>query len=294
MVGGIASANSEQGIIENCENYASVSGARCIGGISSWSTGNLRNNINFGQISNAVETGWNLQIEQIGGITGWGENSITQCENYGEIRSITTNVNTTQKGVGGIIGSGYSGEVKKCNNFANVSGSGSNASGIIGFAANKAGENFIVSKCYNTGNISGAFAGGISGWSSYMQIQDCYNVGEIKGSSHTGGIIGWTSQKGSIINSYNIGKVTGTPTNLVGGILGRYNNVPTLTNCYNLNTSSAYAIGDDNGAWGTLDNIWEGHVETKTEEGMKGLADTLGSSWIDDIDNVNNGYPVLK
>ena len=136
MIGGIVSANPTEGIIENCQNYASVSGTRGVGGISGWSAGELKNNINYGTIANAIETGWSLETEQIGGI---------------------------------------------------------------------------------------------SGWITYTQIQDCYNIGEIKGSSHTGGIIGWTGANGSIINCYNIGKVSGT-NNLVGGILGRYNDKPTLTN----------------------------------------------------------------
>ena len=135
-------------------------------------------------------------------------------------------------------------------------------------------------------------------WGNYIQIQDCYNKGIVKGNYYTGGIIGWagsnTTANGSLTNCYNIGKVSGTPEKWVGGVLGRYNDLPTLANCYNLNTSSAYAIGDDGGAWGNLDNIWEGHIVTKTEEGMKGLASTLGSNWTEDTNNVNNGYPILK
>lgn len=294
-IGGIAAGNSGSASIEKCENYASVSGTHCVGGICSSSSGFLGNNINYGQISSKAETEWKTGLERIGGISGWGSGIIIRCANYGKITSMTLNKHSGNKAIGGIIGVSPNGNINNCYNFGTISGSGSGAGGIIGFTTNSTTkQNIMIEKCYNEGDISGLDAGGISTWGRQMQVKDCYNKGIINGTNIAGGIITWTDSDGSITNCYNIGKVTGTSTKLVGGVLGRYNDLPTLTNCYNLNTASDYAVGDDNGAWGTLNNTWEGHIVTKTEEGMKGLASVLGSNWTEDTNNVNNGYPILK
>jgi hypothetical protein len=297
-IGGIVSGNNEGATIENCENYADVSGTREVGGICGWSQGTIYISKNYGQISSRAEVGWKLEAEHIGGIVGWGDNNITKCENYGKIISTTSGTRSSYVGVGGVVGSGEKGILNECKNEGIIISGEIDAGGIIGSVVNRNGNNFIISKCYNVGNVEGKTSGGIVAWGNYIQIQDCYNKGIVKGNYHTGGIIGWagsnTTANGSLTNCYNIGKVSGTPEKWVGGVLGRYNDLPTLTNCYNLNNSSVYAVGDDNGAWGNLGNIWEGHIETKTEEGMKGLASTLGSNWTEDTNNVNNGYPILK
>ncbi len=292
-IGGIVSGNNEGATIENCENYADASGTRSVGGICSWSQGTIYNSKNYGQISNRTETGWKLEIEHIGGIVGWGDKNIIMCENFGKIITTTTGTKVDYCGVGGIVGSSENINIKECKNSGEVSSNVICSGGIIGVKMGIV-QNCTIAKCYNNGTVNGRCSGGINGAGKNLKIQDCYNTGTIQGNQNIGGITGWLDANGSLTNCYNIGKVSGTPEKWVGGVLGRYNDLPTLANCYNLNTSSAYAIGDDNGAWGNLDNIWEGHIVTKTEEGMKGLASTLGSNWMEDTNNVNNGYPILK
>lgn len=292
-IGGIVSGNNEGATIENCENYADASGTRSVGGICSWSQGTIYNSKNYGQISSRTETGWKLEIEHIGGIVGWGDNNITKCENYGKIIPTTSGTKVDYCGVGGIVGSSENINIKECKNSGEVSSNVICSGGIIGVKMGIV-QNCTIAKCYNNGTVNGRCSGGINGAGKNLKIQDCYNTGTIQGNQNIGGITGWLDANGSLTNCYNIGKVSGTPEKWVGGVLGRYNDLPTLSNCYNLNTSSAYAVGDDNGAWGNLDNIWEGHIVTKTEEGMKGLASTLGSNWMEDTNNVNNGYPILK
>lgn len=292
-IGGIVSGNNEGATIENCENYADVSGTRSVGGICSWSQGTIYISKNYGQISSRAEIGWKLEIEHIGGIVGWGDKNITECQNFGKIISTTSATKSNSSGIGGIVGSRDNGNIKECQNSGEVSSSNTPSGGIIGVKIGIV-QNSTIAKCYNNGTVNGRCSGGINGVGENLKIQDCYNAGTIQGNQNIGGIADWLDVKSSLINCYNIGKVSGTPEKWVGGVLGRYYNVPTLTNCYNLNTSSAYAVGNDNGAWGNLDNIWEGHIVTKTEEGMKGLASTLGSNWTEDTNNVNNGYPILK
>ena len=54
-IGGIASGlNNSSAVIYNCKNYASVSGNRSVGGICGWSSGTLKDNTNYGQVSNII------------------------------------------------------------------------------------------------------------------------------------------------------------------------------------------------------------------------------------------------
>lgn len=176
-------------------------------------------------------------------------------------------------------------------------GSAASTGGIAG--AETDNFNITISKCYNSGTISGVASGGIITWANCVQIQDCYNTGEIYSTTDysTGGITGWINQNSSIINSYNVGKVSkDTSIRFVGGLLGNYSNVPTLINCYSSNTSYTYAVGggDIASCWATLENDWDGHIEVKTYEDMKKIASQLGDNWAEDTNNINNGYPILK
>lgn len=145
IVGGIAGAN--EGTIENCNNYASVSGARFIGGICSWSNGILDSDINYGQISSALETGWHLEQEGIGGIAGWGANTITKCGNYGNI--ISTTLETSKvgtNGIGGIIGNVVeTSNVSNCYNLGTITSNAINGAGIIGVVYNSEEQKVTIS-----------------------------------------------------------------------------------------------------------------------------------------------------
>lgn len=301
LVGGIAGEN--EGNIENCNNYASVSGANYVGGICSWSNSNLYNNINYGKISDMSVSSWRIEIVGIGGITGWASGQISKCGNYGIINE--TGVATSYCSVGGIVGEIGNPSINIINSY-NLGTISSNSiiddqsvGGIIGSARGTEGNFTTISQCYNGGDINGKkLTAGIAGWGFYIKIQDCYNTGTIQGEDSIAGIISWTGQQeslsnGSIINCYNVGTVSGS-TSYVGGVLANFNEQPILTNCYNLNTSSAYAVGASTGGWGTLDNTWTDHIVTKTEADMKALTGTLGENWENDTNNINAGYPVLK
>lgn len=171
----------------------------------------------------------------------------------------------------------------------------------MGIALNNSTTYTMINQCCNKGNVSGIDTGGIVAWGWYITIQDCYNTGVVQGTTFTGGILGWSGKQnncnGSIINCYNIGSVSGGTNNRTGGVLGDYGEKPEFINCYNLNTSSAYAVGMHTGVgnpWGTLTDTWPGHIVTKTQADMKKLAGTLGDNWEEDKNNINDGYPVLK
>ncbi len=221
------------------------------------------------------------------------------AKNNGIIKKLTLdNVNIyaygTQLMVGGISGTG--GTIINCGvNSGIITASGSTSTmtgGIIGSKAE-------ILDCYNKANItsysnnSGAYAGGIAG--AYAKIENCYNIGTIKSSSNegslSGGIIGEQNISPYYVkNSYNIGHVNanGITHNIIGGIIGRNgwsSSVPgvSVINSY-CTTETAYSyLGYIN----STENIVE-------KESIKNYAQTLGQAYVNDDNNINNGYPILK
>lgn len=223
----------------------------------------------FGGIFGNANTIKNLTVKDsyieakrlVGGIAGAARSgSIENCINQ------NTKVVVAESSAGGIVGQTV-GEVKNCTNNGSVTGNGERIGGIVG----NAGPSSIISNCYNTGNVSGAYSiggivgitfgtidncyntasitgnggavGGIlgqigvgtSGVSTY--IKNCYNLGTISGNDFLGGIIGWTSETkalGTIENNYNAGEIKGKDS--VGGIIGRNSYKFVVKNCYNKGT----------------------------------------------------------
>lgn len=103
-----------------------------------------------------------------------------------------------------------------------------------------------ISKKGITGRSS---VGGICGYSSYGNIENCMVTGDISGSGKVGGIVGYDSYYSSIISqcasSGNIIANHGS----VGGILGSYYESCSIENCYSIAnvkteySSTVYGIG---------------------------------------------------
>ena len=160
------------------------------------------------------------------------------------------------------------------------------AGGIVGYVA---GSN--IANCYSKANIQFEngfyYIGGIAGNVEASTIKNCYNTGNLNGtatdsSNSIGGIVGYINQS-KIFNCYNIGNVNSNATS--GVIVGKNNNgTSILENNYYLN--SIQIIGNEIENSGT----------SVTEEEMKSdeFIETLNSeAYTKDINNLNNGYPVL-
>ena len=147
--------------------------------------------------------------------------------------------------VGGVVGCATN--VENCSNFATVLG-GSSVGGVAGAASS-------IKNCYNSGIVSGlSRIGGIVGTSA-SNIKNSYNIGNVNGTgSNVGGIMGYLYKgEGDIVNSYNIGNVNGTGSN-VGGIMGYlYKGEGDIVNSYN--------IGNVNGTGSNVGGI-TGYLET--------------------------------
>ena len=167
----------------------------------------------------------------------------------------------------------------------------------------------INTSTYNAGAPYG-YTGGIIGWANNSIIENSYNKASLSSNYIVGGMIGYANSDAIIItNSYNTGHVAGT---MGGGIVGAvyYEAVINITNCYNIGEVNAQYKGGIVGYGWSLPSVnncyylntccnYDGYGgESKTEIYMKSseFMDLLNNgtcSWESDNTNTNNGYPIL-
>ena len=195
--------------------------------------------------------------------------------------------------------------IEGCFNKANVVSSSVNVGGLVGTMT----DNCLIKNSGNLGNIqANSTVGGILGIcnDNQMQIESCFNIGDvISGETNVGGIIGVLN--GEVINCYNIGNITGSGTNN-GGIVGLGTGESKVENTYSKGNITGQAGGGIVGfkESGTiknsyyLENIISGNESIN--EGAKSVSDSLlkdiytslGDAFKQDIDNINDGYPILS
>lgn len=209
--------------------------------------------VNQGTISNCKSTGGIFSSAsdrnksdkfQCGGIAA--ENSTTGiidgCSNGTEILACSD--------IGGIVGVN-DGKINGSSNHARITGNYyiGGISGNVKTTSNN--TSFLISNCYNTGDIvmdepsgqsmGAAYVGGIAGLmrSRGDAIVNCFNsgnltVGASSSSSNVrvGGIAGRTQDTGVIRNCYSSGTFTVTGRIDLGGIIGLMDSGATVENCY--------------------------------------------------------------
>lgn len=217
----------------------------------------------------------------------------------GEVRDLSIEKSYIQGyyETGAIVGRNR-GKIINCTNESKVVGDYYLTGGIAG-RINATKRNSLVEKCFNKGEVysladmekgwqTAGIVANASGNNEYqVHINNSYNSGYIHGIGRVGGIINFGSYY-KITNSYNVGKLESENKVGNGGIVTSINedsnNV--LSNNYWLDTCGAtygiYSISSNEGA------------ESKTENELKGLASILSDEYIDDVTNINNGYPILK
>ena len=126
-------------------------------------------------------------------------------------------------------------------------------------------------------------------------IFSCYNSGTITGQyRHVGGLVGLN--RGTLEDSYNTGNVSG-PVDTTGAIVG-YNNefyydvtnttyIGETHNCYSLEGITSKLFGENNSIIGE-------ECSFKSSNELKSLYKVLGSDFKEDINNINNNYPILE
>ena len=197
----------------------------------------------------------NGSVLRMGGIVGSGQknpipcSSIIRCENYG---AVTYKGDMQHDKIGGIVGEHFGARIRTCVNRNNISSTSSiSENGKSGFsyvAGISAGGNADVMCCDNFGNISstGSHKAHVAGIFAIAYgrfvIGDCKNYGNVEATndlpSTIGGIVGVTGFGAHITNGVNYGHIryAGTSANDAsynGGIIGNiYTYRKTRLNAY--------------------------------------------------------------
>lgn len=237
-VGGIAGKNS--GTIKNCEVDGTINCeyASNVGGIVGYSNERLYNNVN-----NASVTAYS----NVGGVVGYipiyGSTEFKFNTNNGDV--------TGSIFVGGVVGEiashrpssrgTYTTKITACRNNGTVTAAGNNVGGIAGKAAGMyekySYDDYYVyleiSDCENKGEVKGSdYVAGIYGYGgSYVRsVTACVNSADIVGKNYVGGYVGY-SYNTSTSNMDNNNSITGK--GYIGGVAGYTGNV---RNCKNNGT----------------------------------------------------------
>lgn len=221
-----------------------------------------------------------MGIDLLGSVAGISEGIIRDCPNYGTIEGKGGGRN---QNIGGIVGTNYN----------------------------------LIERCFNKGDVKmrASATGGIAGRNHGGTIKDSYNIGKVEsfgcdasGHALAGGIAGVNINNATIENAYNIGDIT-SQYSYVGGIVGYNGNssggTQVVKNVFNAGTirygsqtpssnvgeGLGYLIGIYGSLTGKYKNTTKDDIKSWDEETIK---TNLGDGFTKDINNINDGYPILK
>lgn len=163
----------------------------------------------------------NLNYSEVGGIVGVVNNSVVEnCYNFGSVTGGSTDIGGR---IGGVVGYSDGGILNNCGNHGSVISNCSDVGGVLGYDSS---HTSTVEYCYNVSDVSGDYhVGGIVGsGSTESNFSLCYNSGNIKGNYYVGGIAG----SGLANYCYNLGNISGNhyPAGVVGS--------GSAINCYSI------------------------------------------------------------
>jgi|GEM_PF-3574331 hypothetical protein len=296
--------------------------------------------------SHAVVNVTNIGSSEIvaGGLIGYigtlyNGNTIDHCNASGNVTSASNGVD-----IGGLIGGISAFNTYINNSFAivNVSSTGSTTY-VGGFFGHMTGaSNPLFMNSYAIANVSGAYA--VGGFVAYMETsvyQNCFSAGTVLGAGSSaayvggfmgflwsgtinnsyskanvsapqtayariGGFIGDKSGGGKIQNSYSMGNISTSPSNIYdGGFIGHIGSGSAYTciNCFWDVNGSGYTTSER--------SIYDGYEVGKTTVQMKNIAtftqvpssaydfvgtwdnDTYYKDFWDINSTINDGYPYL-
>lgn len=221
-------------------------------------------------------------------------------DSTGKVKNLSVDAVLTANGVVGGIVDFNDGTVENCLFSGSVTNSSSwgATGGIVG---KNEGENSVVRNCVNTGSIknttvsyrSTLSVGGIVGY-TYGKVESCYSTGEVYAdptkatNKAIGGIAGAVNgssnseKRGSLINCYVIGTVTG-PESGIGAVVGTVDSGTSITNCVYLDTvAHVPAMG----------NVTAG-MTAHTADYMRSAEFAVDMGMNQDDGTLNGGFPVL-
>ena len=205
--------------------------------------------------------------------------------NGGTIKNVAVEgtVTSTNNYVGGIVGKIVSGSVENCGFKGTVESTKSKAyvGGIAGYCGNGKTQKGTIKGCVNEANVKAAtngYAGGITAYAKFSTIENCYNTGKINGAAKSGGIVGQAMNSTPITNCYNVGELSGSTT--AADICDFFGGSEISNSFYSKNAIKSGGTGKVNENCGKIPS--------------ENFASILGNAFVEDSDNINNGYPILS
>ena len=280
VYGGIVGTSLKNGTltIENCENYAKISGYDA-GGIAGKTHANLivKNCKNFGDVD-SYDVG--------AGIIGWtwGDYTIEGCVNGSKtVSPKIDNVNDCAGGILAYVSGSTNGTIKNCVNYGKITSSpetkGKSAGGIMGRPGDKGTHNY--EGCENYGEVNAWFAGGITGKEGgAVNFLRCMNYADINGTRHAAGIIAELdndeiSDPSTITYCGNYGSVKAA-TDTAGGIIsyanGSAGRTLTIKGC--INDGDVSGGCESSGILGYMNNTTASTVNACINTGLITTTDT--------------------
>ena len=260
---------------------------------------------NRGTIENVnIQNGYVTSLYKAGGICGINEGGrIISCKNNATVNYIKTTGKGDASGwnIGGIVGENInnSSKISKCINTGSVTG----IHGVGGICGSGHGT---IELSVNKGTVTStesspedgySMIGGIIGFAAYestITISNCYNTATISSVNDAGGIVGDAVGDGGKVTIQNCYNRgnVSAPQNK-GGILGLKNQNGTLTIT---NSFWLSGTGPSYGiGWnGSTNNANNIGATPKNSSQLKNLVSTLGSAYKSDTKNINSGYPILS
>lgn len=209
--------------------------------------------------------------------------------NGGTVKNLTVigNISSTKSYIGGIVGKMQAGCVENCAYLGTVKIS--TTSGYVGGIVGGSEGTGSITACVNKSEVlGGANAGGIVGNAKYLSIKNSYNTGKVSGNTRTGGIGGNVQQTSSIENSYNIGDLSAGTIGQIAGFLSiSGKSASSINNCY-------YIGGENEKIAGNCENNADQITACAKITTPDALLTNLGNAFVEDSDNINNGYPILS
>jgi len=251
-IGGLVGSNrNPQFRVFNSYATGNVTGGSTTGGLAGYNEGNITSSYSTGSVSGTSIVGGLVGSNNGTGYIKYSNSSaIVSCSNVycggitgrnGYVYRVYFNgsVTSTSSDTGGI--SGAITTVRESVAEAVVIGSsiGSFTGGIVGMGG------IIYDSYFNGTVIGGIKAGGISGGSSNIYVNNSYAIGSVSSTSETGGLVGYLPAGRYIIDSFadnNVSASVAFEGGLVGFSQGTINN--SYWNNKTGNPSECYDSGD--------------------------------------------------
>ena len=260
---------------------------------------------NIGITNSKIELTANNKTVDVGVIAAKNYQLIENSFAIGEINVYSNIKNDGLIRVGGIV-SGNEKNAKIINSFHNgtiylENNIDENKANVGGLVLGNNDDSEILN-CYSKGKVMGknlTYVGGVVSSNTGI-VKNCYNNKniEVENVFHIGGVISLETN-GEVNNCYNIGKINNNnvivQNSRIGSIIGWFSTTginPKVKNCYYLIGTATEAFGGN--IIGESSNVLEKTEEEMKQDSFVELLNNGESNWKKDVNNINNGYPILS